>query len=129
MWRAGTGVPALGNKLKKSLKNARQAAGRRTARRLIEADAVSIAAKGILQNLVVEPELHPDRTATGFYSVTIGEGRRLAQLLRVTFSSRLISWGSLAVSTMQRIGSVFLISLRFTRRSWANRLPSPMVTE
>jgi hypothetical protein len=30
--------------------------------------------------------------------------------------------------TMQRIGSVILISLRFTRKSWASRLPSPMVT-
>ena len=49
----------------------------------IEAYAASIAAKGILQNLVVEPELDGDGAATGFYFVTIGEGRRLAQLLRV----------------------------------------------
>lgn len=49
----------------------------------IEAYAASIAAKGILQNLVVEPELDADGAATGFYLVTIGEGRRLAQLLRV----------------------------------------------
>lgn len=33
------------------------------------------------------------------------------------FSPRLISCGSFAVSTMQRIGSVFLISFRFNRRS------------
>jgi hypothetical protein len=63
------------NKLKKSPKNARKAS--------IEAYAASIAAKGILQNLVVEPELDADGAATGFYFVTIGEGRRLAQLLRV----------------------------------------------
>jgi ParB family chromosome partitioning protein len=49
----------------------------------IEAYAASIAAKGILQHLVVEPELDGDGSATGFYFVTIGEGRRLAQLLRV----------------------------------------------
>ncbi|MGY4626476.1 ParB-like chromosome segregation protein Spo0J [Bradyrhizobium sp. USDA 4486] len=36
-----------------------------------------------LQNLVVEPELDGEGTATGFYRVTIGEGWRLAQLLRV----------------------------------------------
>lgn len=49
----------------------------------IEAYAASIAAKGILQNLVVEPEYDPDGQQTGFYFVTIGEGRRLAQLLRL----------------------------------------------
>ena len=49
----------------------------------IEAYAASIAAKGILQNLVVEPELDSEGAATGLYFVTIGEGRRLAQLLRV----------------------------------------------
>ena len=52
-------------------------------RGVIEAYAASIAAKGMLQNLVVEPELDADGAATGFYFVTIGEGRRLAQLLRV----------------------------------------------
>jgi ParB family transcriptional regulator, chromosome partitioning protein len=45
--------------------------------------AAGIAAKGILQNLAIEPELDGDGSATGFYFVTIGEGRRLAQLLRV----------------------------------------------
>jgi hypothetical protein len=35
---------------------------------------------------------------------------------RVTFSSRLVWCGSLAVSTMQRIGSVFLISFRFPQK-------------
>ncbi|MDH2385471.1 ParB/RepB/Spo0J family partition protein [Bradyrhizobium sp. CER78] len=68
------------NKLKKSPKNARKTPHSEAA---IEAYAASIAAKGILQNLVVEPEFDGEGTATGFYLVTIGEGRRLAQLLRV----------------------------------------------
>ena len=68
------------NKLKKSPKNARKTPHSEAA---IEAKAASIAAKGILQNLVVEPELDAEGAATGFYFVTIGEGRRLAQLLRV----------------------------------------------
>jgi ParB family chromosome partitioning protein len=67
------------NKLKKSPKNARKTPHSEAA---IEAYAASIAAKGILQNLVVEPELDAEGAATGFYFVTIGEGRRLAQLLR-----------------------------------------------
>ncbi|MGH6751621.1 MAG: ParB/RepB/Spo0J family partition protein, partial [Bradyrhizobium sp.] len=68
------------HKLKKSPKNARKTPHNDAS---IEAYAASIAAKGILQNLVVEPELDTDGAATGFYFVTIGEGRRLAQLLRV----------------------------------------------
>jgi len=80
-------IPASGtetfiplNKLKKSPNNARKTPHSDAA---IEGYAASIAAKGILQNLVVEPELDEQGTATGFYLVTIGEGRRLAQLLRV----------------------------------------------
>ncbi|MFC3321364.1 ParB/RepB/Spo0J family partition protein [Mesorhizobium cantuariense] len=68
------------NKLKKSPRNARKTPHSEA---IIEAYAASIAAKGILQNLVIEPELDDEGTATGFYFVTIGEGRRLAQLLRV----------------------------------------------
>ena len=67
-------------KLKKSPRNARKTPHSEAE---IEAYAASIAAKGILQNLVVEPELDADGRHTGFYLVTIGEGRRLAQLLRV----------------------------------------------
>jgi hypothetical protein len=48
----------------------------------IEGKAASIPAKGLLQNLVVEPELDPEGAATGFYFVTIGEGRNLARLPR-----------------------------------------------
>lgn len=68
------------NKLKKSPRNARKAPHSDAH---IEALAASIAAKGMLQNLVVEPETNAEGEATGFYLVTIGEGRRLAQLLRV----------------------------------------------
>ncbi|NTF47048.1 ParB/RepB/Spo0J family partition protein [Rhizobium rhizogenes] len=67
------------NKLKKSPRNARKTPH---SEETVETYATSIAAKGILQNLVVEPELDADRTPTGFYFVTIGEGRRLAQMLR-----------------------------------------------
>jgi ParB family transcriptional regulator, chromosome partitioning protein len=68
------------NKLKKSPRNARKTPHTQAE---IEAYAASIAAKGVFQNLVVEPELDADGKPTGFYFVTIGEGRRLAQLLRV----------------------------------------------
>jgi ParB family chromosome partitioning protein len=68
------------NKLKKSPRNARKTAHSEAD---IEAYAASIAAKGILQNLVVEPERDEAGQPTGFYFVTIGEGRRLAQLLSV----------------------------------------------
>jgi ParB family chromosome partitioning protein len=67
------------NKLKKSPKNARKVPHR-------EADIValagSIGAKRMLQPLIVEPEFVEGGAPTGFYLVTIGEGRRLAQLLR-----------------------------------------------
>jgi ParB family transcriptional regulator, chromosome partitioning protein len=80
-------VPASGtevfiplDKLKKSPRNARKTPHTEAE---IEAYAASIAAKGMFQNLVVEPELDADGQPTGCYFVTIGEGRRLAQLLRV----------------------------------------------
>ena len=68
------------NKLKKSPKNARTTPHSKAE---IEALAASIQAKGMLQNLVVEPELDQAGGRTGFYLVQIGEGRRQAQLLRV----------------------------------------------
>ncbi len=67
------------NKLKKSPRNARKTAHSEAT---IEALAASIHAKGMLQNLVVEPERDAEGEPTGFYFVTVGEGRRLAQLLR-----------------------------------------------
>ncbi|CAM5495463.1 chromosome-partitioning protein ParB OS=Afipia felis OX=1035 GN=parB_1 PE=4 SV=1 [Afipia felis] len=77
---SGTEVFIPLNRLKKSPNNARKTPHNEAA---IDAYAASIAAKGILQNLVVEPEYDAEGTATGSYFVTIGEGRRLAQLLRV----------------------------------------------
>jgi ParB family chromosome partitioning protein len=66
-------------KLKKSPRNARKTPHGEAA---IVALAASIAAKGMLQNLVIEPERDAEGEATGCYFVTVGEGRRLAQLLR-----------------------------------------------
>lgn len=67
-------------KLKRSPRNARKTSHSEAH---IEALAASIAAKGMLQNLVVEPETDDRGEPTGFYLVTVGEGRRLAHLLRV----------------------------------------------
>lgn len=66
------------SKLKKSPRNARKTPHPKAD---IETLAASIAAHGMLQNPVVEPELK-DGKPTGFYLATIGEGRRQAQLLR-----------------------------------------------
>jgi ParB family chromosome partitioning protein len=67
------------NRLKKSPKNVRKTPHPQAD---IEALAASIAAKGLLQNLVVEPEMDAKGELTGYYLVTIGEGRRLAHQLR-----------------------------------------------
>jgi len=67
------------NRLKKSPRNARRT---QHAEADIEALAASIGVKGILQAPVVEPETDEAGAPTGCYFVTIGEGRRLAQLLR-----------------------------------------------
>jgi ParB family chromosome partitioning protein len=67
------------NRLKKSPRNVRKTPHPQAD---IEALAASIAAKGLLQNLVVEPELDGEGEPTGYYLVTIGEGRRLAHMLR-----------------------------------------------
>jgi ParB family chromosome partitioning protein len=71
--------PAL-SRLKRSPRNARKTPHSAAH---IEALAGSIAAKGMLQKPVVEPERDEGGALTGFWLVTIGEGRRLAQLLRV----------------------------------------------
>jgi ParB family chromosome partitioning protein len=63
------------NKLKKSPRNARKTAHSPEA---VEALAASIAAKRMLQKPVVEPERDDSGAMTGFWLVTIGEGRRLA---------------------------------------------------
>jgi len=66
------------NKLKKSSRNVRQTPHGKTH---VEALADSIQAHGQIQNLVVETEVGKDGRKTGWYLVTAGEGRRLAQLL------------------------------------------------
>ncbi|HEX4409025.1 MAG TPA: ParB N-terminal domain-containing protein [Xanthobacteraceae bacterium] len=81
--RTETGTPDVItiplNKLKKSPKNVRKIPHIKAD---IEALAASIAALGMLQFPVVEPELSAKNKPTGFYLVNAGEGRRLAQLLR-----------------------------------------------
>lgn len=67
------------NRLKKSPRNARKTPHPASD---IEALAASIKAKTMYQPPVVEPELGEDGAPTGYYLVTIGEGRRQAQLLR-----------------------------------------------
>jgi ParB family transcriptional regulator, chromosome partitioning protein len=66
-------------KLKKSPKNVRQIPHTKAD---IKALAASIAAVGMLQYPLVEPEVGPRGKSTGNYLVNAGEGRRLAQLLR-----------------------------------------------
>jgi ParB family chromosome partitioning protein len=67
------------NRLKKSPKNVRKVPHTSAD---IKVFAASIAALGMLQYPVVEPELGPKGKPTGNYLVNAGEGRRLAQLLR-----------------------------------------------
>jgi len=68
------------NRLMKSPKNVRKVPRTKAD---LQAFAASIAALGMLQYPVVEPELGPRGKPTGNYLVNAGEGRRLAQLLRV----------------------------------------------
>ncbi|AQR61678.1 hypothetical protein BZG35_08455 [Brevundimonas sp. LM2] len=63
------------DKLKPSDRNARKAGH---AADFIETLAASIAVKGVLQPPVIEPELRDDGTPSGYFRVTIGEGRRQA---------------------------------------------------
>jgi len=67
------------NKLKKSPKNVRKTPHTKAE---IQSLAASIAAIGMLQFPVVEPQSGARGKPTGFYLVNAGEGRRLAQLLR-----------------------------------------------
>lgn len=67
------------NKLKRSPKNVRKVPHTKAD---IQAFAASIAAVGMLQYPVVEPEIGAKGKPTGCYLVNAGEGRRLAQLLR-----------------------------------------------
>ncbi len=66
--------------LKKSPRNVRQVSH---TKEHIAALANSLAAHGQIQNLMVETEKGEDGTPTGYFLVNVGEGRRLASLLRV----------------------------------------------
>jgi ParB family chromosome partitioning protein len=68
------------NKLKKHPRNARKTPHPEAH---IEALAASMRFKGPLQPPVVEPERGADGEPTGFWLVSVGEGRRQAHLLRV----------------------------------------------
>ena len=72
------------NRLKKSPKNMRKVAHTQA---YIHSLAATLHAHGQMNNSVVEPEIE-DGAPTGFYLVTAGEGRRLAQLLRVALGLR-----------------------------------------
>jgi ParB family chromosome partitioning protein len=72
---SGTEIDIPLNKLKTSPRNARKVPHSQAA---IEALAASIGAKKLLQKPVVEPERDAEGGLTGFWLVTIGEGRRLA---------------------------------------------------
>ncbi len=74
------------NKLKASPRNARRVG--HTAED-IEARAASIRFKGLLQPLVVEPEVKEGGQESGYYLVTIGEGRR--QALKLLAKRKLLS--------------------------------------
>lgn len=74
------------NKLKASPKNVRRVGH---SAQDIEARAASIRHKGMLQPLVVEPEIKENGEASGCYLVTIGEGRR--QALRLLAKRKLLS--------------------------------------
>ncbi|GMU39389.1 MAG: hypothetical protein AMXMBFR23_02550 [Chloroflexota bacterium] len=77
--QSGMAMIAL-DRLKPSPHNARKTPHTEAA---LEALAASIHHKGLLQNLIVQPECDADGAETGYYLVTAGEGRRLALLLRV----------------------------------------------
>jgi ParB family chromosome partitioning protein len=73
------------NRLKASPRNARRVGH---SAEVVEARAASIQAKGLLQPLVVEPELRDGGGETGYYLVSIGEGRR--QALRLLAKRKLL---------------------------------------
>lgn len=73
------------NRLKASPRNVRKVPHSAAS---IESRAASIAAKGVLQPLVIEPELGEGGDPTGNWLVTIGEGRR--QALRLLASRKRI---------------------------------------
>ncbi len=77
----GTQVFIPLDRLKKSPDNARKTPHTEAA---LAALRGSVAAKGILQNLIVKPETDDSGAETGFFLVTIGEGRRIVQTRRAS---------------------------------------------
>ena len=102
---SGTVLDIPLNRLKKSPNNARKTPHPKAD---IEALAASIVANGMLQSPVVEPEIEDGRP-TGCYLVTIGEGRRQAQLLRA--KRREISKTNLIRCVVEYERNAFEISL------------------
>src|SRR5271155_5810377 len=96
------------NRLKKSPKNVRKMPHTKAD---IHAFAASIAALGMLQYPVVEPELSPRGKPTGHYLVNAGEGRRLAQLLRA--KRKEIKSDDPKAQTSIRLAGISLASTRF----------------
>lgn len=94
------------NKLKKSPRNARKVPHSAAT---IEARAASIEAKGVLQPLVIEPEVGDDGAATGCFLVTIGEGRR--QALRLLASRKRIKKTHPVRCVVDTVNDPFEISL------------------
>ena len=94
------------NRLKPSPRNARRTPH---AASDIEALAASIAAKGLLQPPVVEPERREDGRETGAYLVTIGEGRR--QALRLLAKRKQLSASTSIRCLLDAANDAFEISL------------------
>lgn len=94
------------SKLKRSPRNARKSPHRSED---IESLAASIAAKGILQPPVVEPELDGKGAETGCYFVTIGEGRRLA--LALLAKRKAVKKDSLVRCLLDTTNDAFEVSL------------------
>jgi ParB family chromosome partitioning protein len=75
----------------------------------IESRAASIQAKGLLQALVVEPERRADGEQTGYFLVTIGEGRR--QALRLLAKRKVLAKTSLIRCRVDLLNDPYEISL------------------
>ena len=102
----GVVIEAPLNRLKASPRNARKVPHGAAA---IEALEASIAAKGVLQAPVVEPERDGEGRETGFYLVTIGEGRRLA--LRLLAQRKRIKKTALVRCVLDIVNDAHEISL------------------
>lgn len=94
------------DKLKASPRNARRVGHSQAD---IESRAASIQAKGLLQALVVEPERRADGEETGYFLVTIGEGRR--QALRLLAKRKVLAKTALISCRVDLLNDPYEISL------------------